>query len=85
VTVPGPGTVPLFSVPPGLVNVSFWSLSSPSVFVGTSPAVSPASGMVCHSIPTSLFSYIASKGVTFYGANTAASSATIAYLAVSPA
>jgi hypothetical protein len=55
------------------------------VFVGTSPAVTAASGMVCHSIPTSLFSYVSSKGVTFYGANTAASSATVAYLAVNAA
>jgi len=57
----------LFTVPPGLCNVTFWNVSAPTVYVGTSTAVTSLNGLTCHSIPTSFFSYVSSRGTTFYG------------------
>jgi hypothetical protein len=66
-TVPTGTPQPLFSVPSGLCNVTFYNLSAPAVFVGTSTAVTAANGLVCHSIPTNFFTYVGSRGATFYG------------------
>jgi hypothetical protein len=80
VTVANASTAVLFTVPPGLCNMTFWNVSAGTVFVGTSTAVTSANGMQCHSIPTSFFTYVSSKGATFYGANTGATSAVVNYL-----
>lgn len=69
-TVPTASTVALFTVPPSLCNVTFWSVSAVPVYIGTSTAVTTANGLVCHSIPTSFMTYIGSKGAVFYGVNT---------------
>ncbi len=82
VPVANASTVPMFTVPSGLCNVTFWSLSSATVFVGTSTAVTSTNGLQCHSIPTSFFNYVSSKGATFYGANTALTSAVVNYIIV---
>jgi hypothetical protein len=67
-TVPTTGTVPLFTIPASLCNVTFYNLGTGStVFVGTSTAVSSLNGLQCHSIPTSFFTYVGNKGATFYG------------------
>ena len=78
-------TVPLFVVPPGLCNVTFWNSSAAAnnvVFVGTSTAVTSANGLQCHSIPTSFFSYVSSRGATFYGGNTSGQPGTVNYIIV---
>jgi hypothetical protein len=77
VPVPGPGTVPLFTVPPGWCNVTFYNISTAAVFIGTSTALTSGNGLQCHSIPTSVSGYIASKGATFYGCNTASSTTAV--------
>jgi hypothetical protein len=60
--------VPLFTVPPSLCNVTFYNLNASStVYVGSSTAVTAANGLQCHSIPTSFFTYVGSKGVSLYG------------------
>ena len=82
VTVANASTVPLFTVPSGLCNATFWNLSAANVYVGTSTAVTATNGLTAHSIPTSFFSYVSSKGATFYGANTAATSAVVNYIIV---
>jgi hypothetical protein len=82
VTVPNASTVSLFTVPPGLCNATFWNVSAGTVFTGTSTAVTSANGLQCHSIPTSFSSYVSSKGATFYGANTGATSAVVNYIIV---
>lgn len=74
-TVPTGGVQTLFTVPPGLCNVTFWNVTTPAVYIGTTTAVTSANGLQCHSIPTSFFSYLGSKGATFFG--TAASSGAI--------
>lgn len=68
-TCPTSSTSPLFTVPAGLCNVTFWNVSAPNIYVGTSTAVTSTNGLVCHSIPTNFFTYVGSRGATFYGAN----------------
>jgi hypothetical protein len=80
VTVNNGSTVPVFVLPPGLCNMTFWNVSTGSVYIGTSTAVTTSNGMQCHSIPTSFFSYVSSRGTTLYGANTSGSAATIQYV-----
>lgn len=75
-------TVPIFTVPAGLCNVTFWNVSGVNVYVGTSTAVTSANGLQCHSIPTNFFTYVGNKGATFYGANPTASTATVNYVIV---
>lgn len=75
-------TVALFTVPPGLCNVTFWNVSATNVYVGTSTAVTTTNGLQCHSIPTNFYNYVSSKGATFYGANPTASTATVNYIIV---
>ena len=79
-TAPSATTAALFTVPPGLCNVTFWTLGSPSLYIGTSTAVTTANGLVCHSIPTSFNSYVGSRGATFYAANTSATSTSVNYI-----
>lgn len=75
-------TVPLFTVPPGLCNVTFWNVSATNVYVGTSTAVTTSNGLQCHSIPTSFSTYVSSRGATFFGANPTASTAVVNYIIV---
>jgi hypothetical protein len=88
--VMGSATVPasttgtfLFSVPPGWCNVTFYTLGTPVIYLGTATApttlggTSP-SGMSCHSIPTTITGYQGSKGASFYGATAGTSSTTYA-------
>ena len=85
VTVASGSTVPLFTVPPSLCNVTFWNSSTSAtniVSVGTSTAVTSANGLQCHSIPTSFNSYVSSRGATFYGANTSGTNGLINYVIV---
>lgn len=79
-TCPTTSTVPLFTVPAGLCNVTFWNISSPTVYVGTSTAVTATNGLQCHSIPTNFFTYVGSRGATFYGANTSATPGQINFI-----
>jgi len=79
-TCPTSNTVALFTVPPGLCNVTFWNVSAPNIYVGTSTAVTATNGLVCHSIPTNFFTYVGSKGATFYGANTSATAGAVNYI-----
>lgn len=81
-TAPSNNTVPLFRVPSGLCNVTFWNVSTPNVYVGTSTAVTATNGLQCHSIPTSFSNYVSSSGATFYGANTAATPGVVNYIIV---
>ncbi len=71
----------LFTVPPGLCNVTFWNVTAPVIYVGTSTAVTSTNGLTCHSIPTSFFSYVPSKGATFYG-TASTSGAVVNYMIV---
>jgi hypothetical protein len=65
-TVGTSGVFPLFSVPAGLCNVTFWNISTGVAYVGTSTAVTTGNGLQCHSIPTNFFTYVGSRGSTFY-------------------
>jgi hypothetical protein len=80
ITVANNSTAPIFTIPPGLCNITFWNVSTGTVYVGTSTAVTTANGMQCHSIPTSFFSYVSSKGTPLYGANTSGTSAVVQYV-----
>lgn len=82
VSVATANTLPLFTVPGGLCNVTFWNVSAGTVYVGTSTALTTTNGMQCHSIPTNFFTYVSSKGATFYGANTSGSTAVVNYIIV---
>lgn len=82
IVVPSASTVPLFTVPPGLCNATFWNVSNVNIYVGNSTTVSAVNGLQCHSIPTSFNSYVSSRGTPLYGANTAASSGTLNYILV---
>jgi hypothetical protein len=70
----------LFTVPSGLCNVTFWNVSTPTIFVGSSTTVTAVNGLQCHSIPTNFFTYVGSKGATFYGANTSATGGQVNYI-----
>lgn len=85
ISVPNNSTTPLFVVPSGLCNVTFWNSSTVAtnvVSVGTSTAVTSANGLQCHSIPTSFFNYVSSKGAQFYGANTSGTTGFVNYVIV---
>jgi hypothetical protein len=73
-------TAPIFTVPPGLCNITFWNVSGTNVYVGTSTTASTVNGLQCHSIPTSFFTYVGSRGATFYGANPTSGTATVNYI-----
>lgn len=75
-------TLPLFTVPAGLCNVTFWNVSAVNVYVGTSTSVTTTNGLQCHSIPTSFNNYVSSRGATFYGANPTASTAVVNFIIV---
>jgi hypothetical protein len=78
-------TVPLFTVPAGLCNVTFWNSSTAAsniVYVGTSTVTTSANGLQCHSIPTSFSNYVSSKGATFYGANTSGTTGIVNFIIV---
>jgi hypothetical protein len=81
-TAPTSATTALFTVPPGLANVTFWNVSGGTVYVGTSAAVTTSDGLQCHSIPTNFSSYVSSKGTTLYGANVSGTAATVNYVIV---
>lgn len=81
-TVPTNSTVPLFTVPAGLCNVTFWNVSTPNIYVGTSTNVTTTNGLQCHSIPTNFFTYVSSKGATFFGANPSGVAGTVNYAIV---
>lgn len=78
-TCPSTGTVPLFTVPAGLCNVTFWNVSTGIVYVGTSTNTTTGNGLQCHSIPTNFYTYVGSRGATFYGV-TSGGTATVNYL-----
>jgi hypothetical protein len=83
-TVPSGTTGTLaFRLPAGQCNVTFYNLSGPIIWVGTSTAVTSANGLQCHSIPTSFNTYIGNAGVGLYattGSTAAASAATLNYI-----
>jgi hypothetical protein len=82
VTVANGSTARIFTVPPGLCNVTFWNVSTGTAFVGTSNSVSASNGMQCHSIPTNFFTYVSSRGTDLWASNTSGSAATINYVIV---
>ena len=92
--VMGAATVPsgttgtlLFRLPAGQCNVTFYNLSTATVWVGTSTATTSANGIQCHSIPTSFFTYIGNGGGAIYGttgSTVGTSVATINYILDSP-
>ncbi len=75
-------TIPIFTLPAGLCNCTFWNVSGVNVYVGTSTAVTATNGLQCHSIPTNFYTYVSSRGQVLYGANPTASAATINYMIV---
>jgi hypothetical protein len=83
IVVTGGAVAPLFRVPAGLANVTFWNNTpAATIYVGSSTTVTAANGLVCHSIPTSFFNYVSSAGAQFYG-TVAAGPGTISYIIVS--
>jgi len=84
--LPGTAATPLFMVPPGLCNVTFYNLSAASAWIGTSTAVTSANGMQCHSVPTTFQGFMGSRGAMFYGttgSTVSTSVATIQFIVVS--
>jgi hypothetical protein len=75
-------TVPVFTLPAGLCNCTFWNVSATNLYLGTNAAVTISNGLQCHSIPTNFFTYVSNKGATIYGANPTAFTATINYIIV---
>lgn len=80
-TCPTGAINPLFTLPAGLCNVTFWNVSAPNVYVGTSTALTSVNGLQCHSIPTNFFTYVGSKGAVFYG-TASSSGAVVNYIIV---
>lgn len=73
---------PMFRMPAGLCNVTFWNnTAAATIYVGSTTAVTSANGLVCHSIPTNFFQYVSSGGVQFYG-TVSSGPATISYIIV---
>lgn len=81
-TVPASNTVPLFQIPPGLVNVTIYNVNTAAtnVYIGTTAKVTSTDGMVCHSIPTSFFGYMGSSGIMLYGTTGGAVASSINYV-----
>lgn len=83
IVVAGGSTVPLFRVPAGLCNVTFWNNTpAATIYIGSSTSVTASNGLVCHSIPTNFYSYVSSPGAQFYG-TVATGPATLSYMIVS--
>lgn len=83
VTVPGNNTVPVFTLPAGLCNVTMYNINTAATtYVGTSTAVTSTNGLACHSVPTSFFSYVSSGGATFYATTGNATASSINYIIV---
>lgn len=82
VPVAGGSVVPLFRIPSGLCNVTFWNNTpTATIYVGSSTTVTAANGLTCHSIPTNFFQYVSSSGGQFWG-TVASGPGTISYIVV---
>ena len=86
-TVPaGTTATQLFATSP-YCNVTFYNISTATVWIGTSTSVTSDNGMQCHSIPTTFFSYPGSKPAVFYGttgSTVSTSVATVQYIISNP-
>jgi hypothetical protein len=80
--VPGSSTVPVFMIP-ALCNITFYNIGVQQVYLGTTPQVSSANGLVCHSIPTSFFTYVGSRGTQIYATTGNATAGTLNFVLVS--
>ena len=74
------GTVPLFTVPPGAVSLSFYSAAATTLYVGTSKTVSAANGYAVTTYPTTIGAFPTSTGAIVYGLNTAATTLAVNYV-----
>jgi hypothetical protein len=81
-TVPSSSTVPVFTMPPGLCNVTFYqpSAAPQSVWVGTSVNVSKTNGMLVPVTPVNQDSYNATRGVTYYATTGNATASSFYYI-----
>jgi hypothetical protein len=79
-SVAASATVPIFTIPPGPVSVTFWNAGTQACYIGASTAVSTANGLTCHSIPTSFNSWPFSKGQQLFATTGNATAATIQYI-----
>jgi hypothetical protein len=81
-TVPASNTVPLFQVPPGWCNVTIYNVNTAatSVYLGSNSKVSPADGIICHSVPTSFFGYMGSSGIMVWGTTGGTIASSVNYL-----
>lgn len=81
-TVPASSTVPLFSIPASLCNVTFYNVNTAAttVYIGTSTALTSTNGLQCHSIPTSFFTYVGNKGATLYATTGGTVASSINYI-----
>lgn len=73
---------PLFVLPPALCNVTFWNAASTVCYIGTGTVLTTTNTLVCHSIPTSFFSYVSGGGTTFYGSAPTSGTALINFILV---
>lgn len=81
-TVPASNTVALFTLPPSYCAATFYNLNAQAVFIGTSSAGTTVNGFQCHSIPTSINSYMGSKGATFWGTTGNATASSVQFIIV---
>jgi hypothetical protein len=79
--VPASSTVPVFFIPP-LSNITLYNIGAQQVYLGTSAQVSAANGLVCHSIPTTFFTHVGSRGTQVYATTGNATPGTVNYLLV---
>lgn len=80
VPVPNGSTVPVLTVPPGLVNLTVWASTAATFTLGTSSKVSASAGVQLSTIPAGLSQYVSSTGATFWAANTSATSGVFNYV-----
>jgi hypothetical protein len=79
-SVPASATVPIFTIPPGPVSVTFWNAGTQACYVGASTSVSTTNGCQCHSIPTQFNTWPFSKGQQLYATTGNGTAGTIQYI-----
>lgn len=66
--VPASSTVPVFTLPAGLCNFTVYQPTNPqAVYIGASTAVSSSNGLPVPVSPLAQETYVAGKGLTYYG------------------
>ena len=76
-------TNPLFRIPAGLCNFTFYNSATVPCYIGTSTALTTTNGFLCPTVVTGYDNYNSSEGTAFYGVvASTASTASVNYMII---